>query len=262
MTVSIGRRELLAVLGGAAAAWPLAARAQQPGMPVIGLLETRSPDVISDRLRRFRQGLKDTGYVEGENVTIVYDWAESFDRLSALAAELIRRPVAVIVTPTTPAALAAKAATTTIPIVFATGYARLHPVSSPASPVRAVISQVSTFSITNWQGSSWNSCVNWYLEPPMFRHLLIHPTSGMHWPRSPTWKQLLAPGECKSRFSTPVPAVRSMMRLQRFCASGRTSSLSAAMASLLADACNWSYSRRSTKCPQHLQTANSLKSAD
>jgi putative ABC transport system substrate-binding protein len=122
MTVTIGRRELLAALGGAAVAWPLAARAQQPGMPVIGLLETRSPDMISDRLRRFRQGLKDTGYVEGENVTIVYDWAESFDRLSALAAELIRRPVAVIVTPTTPAALAAKAATTTIPIVFATGY--------------------------------------------------------------------------------------------------------------------------------------------
>jgi len=122
MTVTIGRRELLAALGGAAATWPLAARAQQPGMPVIGLLETRSPDMISDRLRRFRQGLKDTGYVEGENVTIVYDWAESFDRLSALAAELIRRPVAVIVTPTTPAALAAKAATKTIPIVFATGY--------------------------------------------------------------------------------------------------------------------------------------------
>src|SRR5262245_21996014 len=122
MTVTIGRRELLAALGGAAATWPLAARAQQPGMPVIGLLETRSPDMISDRLRRFRQGLKDTGYVEGENVTIVYDWAESFDRLSALAAELIRRPVAVLTTPNTPATIAAKAATTSIPIVFATGY--------------------------------------------------------------------------------------------------------------------------------------------
>src|SRR5262249_41559810 len=121
MASYIARRKFLATLGGAAA-WPLAARAQQPGMPVIGLLETRSPDMISDRLRRFRQGLKDTGYVEGENVTIVYDWAESFDRLSALAAELIRRPVAVIVAPNTPAAIAAKAATTTIPIVFATGY--------------------------------------------------------------------------------------------------------------------------------------------
>jgi ABC-type uncharacterized transport system substrate-binding protein len=101
---------------------PSVAPAEQPAMPVIGFLETRSPDMISDRLRRFRQGLKDTGYVEGENVTIVYDWAESFDRLSALAAELVRRPFAVIVTPTTPAAIAAKAATTTVPIVFATGY--------------------------------------------------------------------------------------------------------------------------------------------
>jgi putative tryptophan/tyrosine transport system substrate-binding protein len=118
----VKRREFITLIGGAAAARPLAAEPQQPGVPVIGLLETRSPDMISDRLRRFRQGLKDTGYVEGENVTIVYDWAESFDRLSALAAELIRRPVAVIVTPTTPSAIAAKAATTTIPIVFATGY--------------------------------------------------------------------------------------------------------------------------------------------
>jgi putative tryptophan/tyrosine transport system substrate-binding protein len=154
----IRRREFISLLGGVAAALPLAVRAQQPAMPVVGFLRSTSAADSTHLVTAFRQGLKEAGFVEGQNVAVEYRWADNqFDRLPALVADLLHRPVVVIVGNFN-SALAAKVATTTVPIVFTTGGDPSVTASSQALIGRVATSQVSIFSAACWARSGWICC--------------------------------------------------------------------------------------------------------
>jgi putative ABC transport system substrate-binding protein len=226
-----------AALGSAAAVWPLAARAQQPAMPVIGFLDPTSPDGLREQLRAFRQGLKEAGYVEGDNVAISSRWAENqIDRLPELAADLVRRQVAVIATVSN-AVFAAKAATTTIPIVFivADDPVRLGLVASLARPG----GNLTGINFLNAELTAKRLELLRELVPAATRvAVLIRPTGSSTEAPLRDIDFAAAPWGCKSRSSTPATAGRSMRPSKPLRASGPTRSSLVPTPSSLAGACN------------------------
>jgi putative ABC transport system substrate-binding protein len=171
------RREFIMLLGGAAVAWPVAARAQPAKLPTIGFIGSDSPGQYADRLRAFRLGLKSTGFTEGQNVEIEYRWAEGRnDKLPELTADLVRRQMAVIVAPTTPSVLVAKVATTTIPIVFFTAGDPVD-LGLVASLNRPDSNLTGATTLTLEVGQKWVQLLHEMVPNATSLALLINPTS-------------------------------------------------------------------------------------
>ena len=246
------RREFVSLFGGAAVAWPLTGRAQQPAMPVVGLLASESQDGYADRLRGFRQGMKDAGYSEGENVTIEYSWANGhIDRLPILAAELIRRRVAVIAAlGSANTAVAAKAATTTTPIVFLVGEdpVRLGLVASVARPG----GNLTGINLFNSELISKRLELLRMLVPTASRvAVLVNPTdraNAEQW--CETWSRLLAASGFKSRHLRLAPVAKSIPFSHPLRTHSRMRCLSPAKLISTVGACSWSSLRRTTVSPR------------
>ena len=251
------RREVITLIGGAAAVpsllWPLAARAQQPAMPVIEFLGASSPETNVDRLRAFHLGLKETGYVEGDNITVLYRWAEDhIDRLPELAADLARRRVAVIASFGNAPALAAKAATTTVPIVFGVGEdpARQGLVASLARP-GANLTGINFFSAE--LAAKRLELLRELVPGAVKVAVLIDPAAP---PTRTTLQEVEGAARTMglgSRSSMPAAAARSTQPSQRSRASAPTRFSSAPASCSTAGAFNWSTWRRSTRSPQHIR---------